>query len=493
MLRLFRRFPDLRFEGLIHELLDPWFRRKNLPIGDLGAVIHHYGKLDGDRERAKSAYYLELTERDAADHPLDPDRQFHLMVQAEVAGDWEKALAAGLAFTRISPEVPRAVRTTLAVASQHLGRHQEAMDQLLQVLREQPDHLLALCRLPISLEALGRGAEGLPCLDRAIIAHPENPMPNLVLCELEEKAGRPAQAREALRAAIACQPLNPRLRQGLVDLDLRHQMVAQAAADAMEALRALPDQGGGQWHALAAGFLLKAGHARPGQAVLDLGLAAFPEHASLRALKAAVATGAPATGAPATAAGGPVKFNMGCGRDRRPGYTNVDQSSACAPDQVLDLEVTPWPWPNDCAEEVVFNHSLEHLGGDPKVFLAIMKELYRVCRDGAVVKITVPHPRHDNFIGDPTHVRVISPQVMSLFSRQENDRWARQGASNTPLAHYLGVDFELTASMVELDEPYRTQLNQGLLSKEQVQTALKEKNNVGVEFRMELTVRKANR
>jgi SAM-dependent methyltransferase len=307
-------------------------------------------------------------------------------------------------------------------------------------------------------------------------------MPLLNRCDLEEQAGRPAKAREALRAAVERQPLDPRLRQALVDLDLRHQMVAQAAADAMEALRALPGQGGGQWHALAAGFLLKSGHAKPGRAVLDLGLAAFPEHQALRALAAAAAR---------EEAGGPLKFNMGCGRDKRPGYLNVDQAPACAPDQVCDLELTPWPWPDDCAEEVLFNHSLEHLGGEPKVFLAIMRELYRICRDGAVVLINVPHPRHDNFLGDPTHVRAVSPQVLSLFSRAENDRWVAMGASNTPLAHYLGVDFELTGCTVELDEPYRTRLAEGQLSQEQVQTALREKNNVATEFRMALKVRKA--
>jgi hypothetical protein len=105
----------------------------------------------------------------------------------------------------------------------------------------------------------------------------------------------------------------------------------------------------------------------------------------------------------------------------------------------------------------------------------------------------VPHRRHDNFIGDPTHVRIISPQVMSLFSRAENDRWAREGASNTPLAHYLGVDFEMAASTIELDEPYRTQLGTGAMTEAQVLTALREKNNVAIEYRMELNVKKAPR
>jgi len=288
LLRLFRRLPGLRFEGRVHEVLDPWFRKHDLAIGRLEAVIHHFGKLDCAREEAKSAYYLDLAERDAADRPLDPDRQFNLMAQAYAAGQWEKALAAGAAAARIAPRIPHAVRTTLAMAHQQLGQHPMAVPHLLEVLSAEPGHALALCRLPISLSALGRGEEGRPYLERAIAARPADPMPHLVLGDLEERAGRVAEARAALRAAIGLAPLDARLRQWLVELDLRHRLEAQAAADAMEALRALPDQGGGQWHALAAGFLLKAGHVQPGQAVLELGRAAFPEHQGLLALAAAV-------------------------------------------------------------------------------------------------------------------------------------------------------------------------------------------------------------
>ena len=304
LLRLVRRFPDLRFEGRIHELLNPYFARKKIPIGELGAVIHHYGKVDGAREAAKSAYYLELAERDAADRPRDRDRQFNLMAQAYAAGQWEKALRAGQAVVRGGGRIPHAVRTTMAMACQHLGRHQEALAPLLEVLRAQPEHPLALCRLPLSLAALGRGDEGRPYLARAMAAHPADPVPHAVLADLEEKAGRVAQAREAIRSAIVRDALDVRLRQGLVELDLRHGLEAQAAADALEALRALPGQGGGQWHALAASFLLRAGHARPGKAVLELGLESFPGHAGLVALAAAIVADS-ATGAGTGSTGRP--------------------------------------------------------------------------------------------------------------------------------------------------------------------------------------------
>ncbi len=284
ILRLVRRLPDLQFEGRIHERLDDCLQRKHLPVGSLGAVIHHFGKLDQGREKAKAAYYLRLAEQEAQEHPRDPNRQFNLMAQAEVAGSWETALRAGLAFLRHSRTVPSTVRLTLALAYQQTARPEAAQVHLRQILKAQPEHLLALCRMAGCLEALGHLDEARSSLARATAAHPDDPWPCLVLAGLEERAGRPPAARQALMAAVTCRPGDPRLRQDLLDLDFRLHLPVQAAADAMDALRALPDQGGGDWHALAALALLKEGHVRPGRAVLALGLETFPGHPGLARL-----------------------------------------------------------------------------------------------------------------------------------------------------------------------------------------------------------------
>ena len=72
-----------------------------------------------------------------------------------------------------------------------------------------------------------------------------------------------------------------------------------------------------------------------------------------------------------------------------------------------------------------------------------MKELYRVCRDGATIRIVVPHHRHEYFFNDPTHVRAVTADGMTLFSQRLNRQWIEQGISNSPLGLYLGIDFEL--------------------------------------------------
>jgi len=185
-----------------------------------------------------------------------------------------------------------------------------------------------------------------------------------------------------------------------------------------------------------------------------------------------------------------MKLNMGCGNNKRQGYVNVDLAPECQPDLVCDLESLPWPWEDNSVDEVLFNHSLEHIGQSSRTFLGMMKELYRVCKDSAHIKINVPHPRHDNFINDPTHVRVITPGMLSLFDRKVNDEVKRLGGANTPLAHYLGVDFFVESHVVVLCEPYSTQHEKGQLSDADVDLMAREWNNVASEYRIVMVARK---
>ena len=71
------------------------------------------------------------------------------------------------------------------------------------------------------------------------------------------------------------------------------------------------------------------------------------------------------------------KLNLGCGFAKINDHWNVDVSPKCNPDEVVDLEETPYPWEDNFFTKITANNILEHLGETPRKFTAIMKELYQ--------------------------------------------------------------------------------------------------------------------
>lgn len=146
-----------------------------------------------------------------------------------------------------------------------------------------------------------------------------------------------------------------------------------------------------------------------------------------------------------------IKLNLGCGTHHQPienGWVNIDKYDPA--DAIADLE-QEWPWVDNTIDEVLFQHSLEHMGATVDGFKHILQQLYRVCKADAKVTIVVPHPRHDDFINDPTHVRIITPEIMNLFSKKKNEQWAKEETPNTPLALQWGVDFEMVSCQAYVD------------------------------------------
>nr|CRH05188.1 Putative SAM-dependent methyltransferases [Candidatus Magnetococcus massalia] len=184
-----------------------------------------------------------------------------------------------------------------------------------------------------------------------------------------------------------------------------------------------------------------------------------------------------------------IRLNLGCGSQKLPGFINVDKFGE--PDFKHDLEIFPWPWADSSVEVVYMSHVLEHLGRETDVYLQVMQELYRVCAADAEVVIKVPHPRHNHYLSDPTHVRPIIPEGMELFSKAKNRQWMESGNANTTLGLFLDVDFEVISSNFVLDPAWDNPLKSGQISESDVFQAIHRFNNVVAEIHMVLKVVKS--
>jgi hypothetical protein len=92
-------------------------------------------------------------------------------------------------------------------------------------------------------------------------------------------------------------------------------------------------------------------------------------------------------------------LNLGCGNKHGDGAVNLDVTGTTNPDVVHDLNVVPWPFPDNRFAEVHAYDVIEHLSDIP----AVMTEVHRIGRPGARVFITVPHFSCANAFTDPTH------------------------------------------------------------------------------------------
>jgi SAM-dependent methyltransferase len=105
-------------------------------------------------------------------------------------------------------------------------------------------------------------------------------------------------------------------------------------------------------------------------------------------------------------------LHLGSGRKYNPNCVNVDLVESTKPDIVHNLDVFPWPLPDDHFQEVWAYDVLEHLDN----LILVMEEIHRVCRSGAKVMVTLPHFSSANAFTDITHRHYFSINSFNYFT-----------------------------------------------------------------------------
>lgn len=187
------------------------------------------------------------------------------------------------------------------------------------------------------------------------------------------------------------------------------------------------------------------------------------------------------------------KLNMGCGFKKINDHWNVDVEAKCNPDQVLNLETTPWPYEDNFFETITADNILEHLGQDPKVFTNVIKEMYRVSKDGAEWYINVPHHRCDLYWDDYTHVRILTPKTFKMFDQKVNFESIERKLSDSTFGLYHGVDLEVYDVTYNIVEYWLRQQQEGLIGSKQLDINLNTMSNVAESVNIFIKIHKPGR
>lgn len=110
------------------------------------------------------------------------------------------------------------------------------------------------------------------------------------------------------------------------------------------------------------------------------------------------------------------KLNIGCGRNSRPGWLNLDIADLPGVDVIADLDncrKRHLPFEDNSFEEFYASHVIEHI----KDTLGLMQELHRIAKPNAKAIFRCPYGSYDSAFEDPTHVRQYFINSFEYFSQ----------------------------------------------------------------------------
>lgn len=110
------------------------------------------------------------------------------------------------------------------------------------------------------------------------------------------------------------------------------------------------------------------------------------------------------------------KLNIGCGKDYRPGYVNVDLNRAVRADVYCDLN-KKLPFKENEFDYILLDNVLEHI--HPDRYFNFLRELSRISKDGARIDIFVPHYSGMYAFKHPTHYKFFGIGSFNTFKEEE--------------------------------------------------------------------------
>jgi|GEM_PF-320926 len=120
-------------------------------------------------------------------------------------------------------------------------------------------------------------------------------------------------------------------------------------------------------------------------------------------------------------------LDIGCGRNKTVGATGLDIVNLPGVDVVHDLNIYPYPFPDNHFDAIHANMVLEHLDD----FVGAMKEMHRLLDSHGILYVKVPYFSSLSAFIDPTHKNFFTEKTFLYFTDGHN------------LSYYTDIRFEI--------------------------------------------------
>ena len=126
-----------------------------------------------------------------------------------------------------------------------------------------------------------------------------------------------------------------------------------------------------------------------------------------------------------------VRLDVGCGPNKREGFTGVDILPFDGKvDVVLNAGVDRWPYDDNSVDEIHSSHFVEHLTAHERIHF--VNELCRVLKKGAKAMVITPHWASNRAYGDLTHQW---PPISEMWFYYLDSKWRKANAPHCDIEH----------------------------------------------------------
>ena len=108
-----------------------------------------------------------------------------------------------------------------------------------------------------------------------------------------------------------------------------------------------------------------------------------------------------------------IRLDVGCGINKQKGFVGIDIVPHECVDIVHDLQVFPWPVPDDSCYQILLSHVWEHI--EPKYRFQLMDELWRICKADGQVMIAAPYAGSWGDAAHPAHYSCPNNHTFTFF------------------------------------------------------------------------------
>lgn len=168
--RLFRRHPEIRFEGRVHEMVEYTIPNSGLTIRNAKVQILHFGPLaEAEMQNQKAHFYLELANEKVKEHPKDAKAWLELgIMEMSEFGHYEKAIDCFEKSVAISADTVEAWQW-LCHAQHYRGEHELGLEVYRRMVEGKiPIPYLLYVWTGDYLHDQGQFEEALECYQKAL-------------------------------------------------------------------------------------------------------------------------------------------------------------------------------------------------------------------------------------------------------------------------------------------------------------------------------------